>query len=223
MARVLVVEDDPTMADVVARALTADGHSPVVCGNGIDALIAASTQEMAAAVLDVMLPEMSGFELCRRLREQDATVPILMITARDAVDDRVRGLDSGADDYLTKPFALPEFSARIRALLRRRDSAPRTRLSFGDIEIDLTSSRVEAAGRPLTLTSRELGLLRALVSESPTAVDRPTLLDEVWGTQHIDPSIVDQYVRYVRRKLEAAGSTTAIATVRGVGYRMEQS
>lgn len=223
MARVLVVEDDAIMADVLARTLRDDGHDPVVLGTGIDALIAAAADELDAAVIDVMLPEMTGFELCRRLRDQGLTLPILMVTARDAVDDRVRGLDSGADDYLTKPFALPEFSARMRALLRRLAAQPKTRLELGNLTVDLPTNRVDVDGEVLTLTIREQALLRALLGRSPEVLSRPELLDEVWGTQHIDANIVDQYVRYVRRKLEGAGSTAVIATVRGQGYRMVEA
>lgn len=220
MARVLVVEDDPTMAQVVARALADDGHEAVVCGDGIQALIAVGKGEFDAAAIDVMLPGASGFEVCRQLRARGPMFPILMLTARDAIDDRVKGLDSGADDYLTKPFALPEFSARIRALLRRQAAQGRIRLALGDVVLDLAVGRLEVGGHPVTLTTREHGLLRVLLSRSPAVVSRPEMLDEVWGTRHIDPNIVDQYVRYVRRKLESAGATAAIETVRGHGYRI---
>ncbi|MGN6324541.1 response regulator transcription factor [Pseudolysinimonas sp.] len=223
MARVLVVEDDPTMAQVVARALRDDGHEPVVCEDGIRALIAVGETEFDAAAVDVMLPGASGFEVCRQIRARELTFPILMLTARDAIDDRVKGLDSGADDYLTKPFALPEFSARIRALLRRHGSRPRTRLELGDVALDLASGRLEVAGHPVLLTIRENGLLRVLLTRAPEVVTRPEILDEVWGTRHIDANIVDQYVRYVRRKLEAAHATAAIETVRGQGYRIVES
>ncbi|TPW74198.1 response regulator transcription factor [Schumannella soli] len=220
MARILVVEDDPAMAAVVSRSLADDGHEATVCGDGIQALIAASSTEFDAAAIDVMLPQMTGFELCRQLRARELAFPILMLTARDAVDDRVRGLDSGADDYLTKPFALPEFSARIRALLRRQASQAKTRLELGNLAIDLVANRIQVGDAPVTLTIREQGLLRALLTRSPQVASRSDLLGEVWGTAHIDPSIVDQYVRYVRKKLDAAGSTAAIETVRGQGYRL---
>ena len=220
MARVLVVEDDPTMAKVVSRALVDDGHEPVVCEDGIRALIAVSESGFEAAAIDVMLPGASGFEVCRQIRARELTFPILMLTARDAIDDRVKGLDSGADDYLTKPFALPEFSARIRALLRRHGAQTRTRLALGNVVLDLTAGRLEIAGVPVLLTIRENGLLRVLLSRAPEVVSRSEMLDEVWGTHHIDQNIVDQYVRYVRRKLEAADATAVIETVRGQGYRI---
>ena len=215
-----MVEDDPTMAEVIARAIADDGHESVVCGDGIRALIAATTSDFDAAAIDVMLPEMSGFELCRQLRIRDAMLPILMLTARDTVDDRVRGLDSGADDYLTKPFALAELSARLRALLRRSAAQPRTRLALGNLVVDLTTNRVEVEGSVVVLTLREQGLLRTLLAQTPEVLTRSQLLDEVWGTVHIDQNIVDQYVRYVRRKLTSARSTAVIETVRGQGYRM---
>jgi DNA-binding response OmpR family regulator len=220
MARVLVVEDDPTMAQVVARALRDDGHVAVVYGDGIRALIAVGETEFDAAAIDVMLPGASGFEVCRQIRARRLTFPILMLTARDAIDDRVKGLDSGADDYLTKPFALPEFSARIRALLRRHDTRVRTRLALGNVVLDLETGRLEVAGAPVSVTIRENGLLRVLLARAPEIVTRPEMLDEVWGTRHIDPNIVDQYVRYVRRKLEASEATAVIETVRRQGYRI---
>jgi DNA-binding response OmpR family regulator len=223
VTRILVVEDDPTMAQVVARALGDDGYDAVVCEDGIRALIAVGESEFDAAAIDVMLPGASGFEVCRQIRARELTFPILMLTARDAVDDRVKGLDSGADDYLTKPFALPEFSARIRALLRRHGGQARTRLTLGNVVLDLTAGRLEVAGTPVLLTIRENGLLRVLLSRTPEVVGRAEMLDEVWGTRHIAPEIVDQYVRYVRRKLEAAGATAVIETVRGQGYRIVSS
>ncbi|GAA2077091.1 response regulator transcription factor [Pseudolysinimonas kribbensis] len=223
MARVLVVEDDPTMAQVVSRALVDDGHEPLVCEDGIRALIAVGESTFDAAAIDVMLPGASGFEVCRQIRARDLTFPILMLTARDAVDDRVKGLDSGADDYLTKPFALAEFSARIRALLRRHGTQPRTRLALGNVVLDLAAGRLEVGDALVLLTIRENGLLRVLLTRTPEVVTRPEMLDEVWGTRHIDQNVVDQYVRYVRRKLESAGATAVIETVRGRGYRIVEA
>lgn len=223
MSRILVVEDDPAMAQVVERSLADDGHEAFVCGDGIRALIEVGEQQFDAAAIDVMLPGASGFEVCRQLRSRGFEFPILMLTARDAVDDRVRGLDSGADDYLTKPFALPEFSARIRALLRRHAGAQKLRPALGNLTMDLASGRTEIGGTEVLFTIRELGLLRHLLSRSPEVVTRAELLEEVWGTTHIDAGIVDQYVRYVRRKLEAARSTAVIVTVRGHGYRLVEA
>ena len=210
MARILVVEDDPTMAEVVSANLRDDGHDPVVFANGMDALIAATTLPFDAAAIDVMLPGMTGFELCRQLRDRDLRLPILMLTARDSVDDRVRGLDAGADDYLIKPFALPEFSARIRALLRREPGSAATGVAVGNVAIDFTRSRVTVSDEPMSLTGRELALLRDLMLRSPGVATRAELLEEIWGTVHIDANIVDQYVRYLRRKLDAAEATIVI-------------
>lgn len=219
MPRILVVEDDEAMADVVRVALTDDGYETMVVGTGVDALMAARSTPFDAAAVDVMLPGMTGFELCRQLRAFGQEFPILLLTARDAVNDRVHGLDSGGDDYLVKPFALAELSARMRALLRRSAAQPRTRLALGNLTMDLTSGRVDAGGTQIMLTGRESALLRALVGRAPEVLGRRHLLDDVWGTVHIDAGIVDQYVRYLRKKLTSADSTAVIETVRGQGYR----
>lgn len=220
MTRLLLVEDDAAIADAVARAVRDDGYDVQIAGNGIDALIVAATAPFDVAAIDVMLPEMDGFEVCRRLRERGERLPILMLTARDAVEDRVRGLDAGADDYLTKPFAFPELSARLRALVRRHQTLGRTDLRAGDITLHLDSDRAEIAGAAVSLTGREFQLLRLLVASADDVVTREGALDDVWGTRHVDPAVVDQYVGYLRRKLAGAGSTARIETVRGRGYAL---
>ena len=174
------------------------------------------------AVIDVMLPGMSGFELCRRVKETSPTTAVILLTARDAVDDRVRGLDSGADDYMTKPFAFAELAARIRAV-RRRDalSAP-MRLIVGDLEVDVARHRVHVGETDVRLSRTEFDLVRLLASRAGEVVTRAEILDDVWESgAHIDPNVVDQYVSYLRRKLHSSGAKVRITTARGVGFSLE--
>lgn len=221
MAKILVVEDDVTMGELVRHGLEEGGYDVTLVTNGVDALIAIARQDFAAAAIDVMLPEMSGFEICRHLRAQGNTLPVLLLTARDAIEDRVRGLDSGADDYLTKPFSFAEFGARIRALVRRDSSISKSTMKIGTIILDAATVRASSAGTPLPLSSKEFALLWMLGARAGDALGRQEILQEVWGTtQYIDATIVDQYVSYVRRKLEPVASGVSIATVRGVGYRL---
>jgi len=223
MTRILVVEDDPAMGTQIERGLIEEGYEVTRVADGVSALIAVATGDFAAATIDVMLPEMSGFEICRQLRRQGNTLPVLLLTARDSVEDRVRGLDDGADDYLTKPFAWVEFSARIRALVRRDATAPKLTLRIGAVELDTATIRATVDGAPLALSAKEFSLLRFLVAHAGEAVTREAILQEVWGTvKHIDPTIVDQYVRYLRRKLEPTGSGIVIETARGIGYRLRE-
>jgi two-component system OmpR family response regulator len=222
VSRILVVEDDPAMSRLLERGLTEEGYEVEAVADGVAALVAMAAGEYAAAAIDVMLPEMSGFEVCRRIREQGIAVPILLLTARDAVEDRVKGLDAGADDYLIKPFAFAELSARLRAMIRREAAAPRAVLELGRIALDTSTLRVTVEGRPLSLSGKEFGLLRFFLDNPEVAVERTRILDEVWGTsKHIDPNVVDQYVGYLRRKLEPFDSGVRIKTLRGVGYQME--
>ena len=209
------------MGRLVADGLRSDGYEVTVVGNGVDALIAVANESFAAAAIDVMLPEMTGFEICRHLRRQGSTLPVLLLTARDAVEDRVLGLDSGADDYLTKPFAFAEFSARIRALVRRDTATPRPLLRVGNLELDAPAVRASVDGRVVPLSTKEFALLWLLSSRQGETVTRPEILTEVWGTtQHIDPTIVDQYVRYLRKKLDGVDSRVTVRTVRGSGYQL---
>ena len=209
------------MGALIERGLTGEGYHITLVTNGMDALIAAANTDYAAAAIDVMMPEMTGFEICRHLRQHGSTLPVLLITARDAIEDRVFGLDSGADDYLTKPFAFAEFSARIRALVRREASTPKPVLRLGMLALDTASVRASVQDTPLPLSTKEFSLLRYLVSRSGEIVSRSDILQEVWGTtRHIDPTIVDQYVRYLRRKLDPENTGVRIVTVRGTGYSL---
>lgn len=218
--RVLVVEDEPEMAALLARGLRTEGYAVDLAENGISALTRGTDQDYDLAVLDVMLPGMSGFELCRRLREKASGMGILLLTARDAVEDRVKGLDMGADDYLTKPFAFAELSARLRAL-RRRDAIGASRLDIGGLQIDMTRHQIVAGDRELRLSRTEFDLLRLLAENIERVLPRAEILDAIWGAAaYVDTNIVDQYISYVRKKLEAVGSPARITTVRAVGFQL---
>lgn len=220
--RILIVEDDPAMGRLIERGLRAEGYDTVAVDNGVDALIAVAQEEFALAAIDVMLPRMSGFEVCRRIRESGSTMPVLLLTARDAVEDRVFGLDSGADDYLTKPFAFVELTARIRALLRREASGDKLIVPVGRIVLDSATLRVTIGKRQLSMSPKEFALLRFLAARIGTTVSRVDILEEVWGSaENIDHNIVEQYVSYLRRKLDPVETGVRIATVRGAGYLME--
>ena len=218
--RILVVEDEPEMAALLARGLRGEGYAVDLADNGIDGITLAGEDPYDIAVLDVMLPGMSGFELCRRLREQTNGMAILLLTARDAVDDRVRGLDAGADDYLTKPFEFAELAARLRAL-RRRDSIGASKLDVGGLQIDMTRHEITAGGRELRLSRTEFDLLRLLAENATRVMPRAEIIDSIWGSvSYIDPNIVDQYVSYVRKKLDTVQSPVSIVTARGVGFQL---
>lgn len=217
----LLVEDDQRLSDLVARLLVTERHVVEQTGNGSDALELAEAPGIEAIVLDVGLPDMSGFEVARRLRARGSRVPILMLTARDAVSDRVAGLDAGADDYLVKPFAVEELAARIRALGRRgraRDDG--AQMTSGPIVLDEANRSVLADGRFVDLSPREFALLECLLRHKGQALSRDQLLDHAWPyNSEVVPAIVDTYVYFLRRKLGPVAGLR-IETVRGVGYRM---
>jgi two-component system OmpR family response regulator len=224
MVKILVVEDDKTMAALLEKGLTDEGYDVVRVENGMDALIAVANHSFSAAAIDVMLPEMSGYEICRHLRNQGNLLPVLLLTARDSIDDRVHGLDSGADDYLTKPFAFAELSARIRALVRRDAAVPKPVVMAGRLQLDIQAVRATLDGRIIPFSAKEFSLLRMLATRDGVLATRPEILQEVWGTvRHIDPTIVDQYVRYLRKKLQPIDSGVEVETVRGAGYRLRVS
>lgn len=219
--RMLVVDDEPEMADLLARGLRAEGHDVVAVHDGIAAMGELARREIELAVVDVMLPGMSGFELCRRIKERDPLIAVVLLTARDAIDDRVRGLDSGADDYLTKPFAFAELAARVRAVRRRDALTTPKQLEVGSVSMDLPRHRVQVAGRELKLSRTEFDVLRILALGEGGTVTRQQLMAEVWDTSaHLDPNVIDQYVSYLRRKLAAAGADVRILTRRGVGFAL---
>lgn len=221
----LVIEDDERLGRVLKRLLEEDRHVVDVATDGESGLDLAEADGFDVVILDVGLPDISGIEVARRLRESRREVAILMLTARDTVRDRVTGLDAGADDYLVKPFAFEELSARLRALGRRAEPGPRrpeTRLKVGPIVLNETQRSVTVSGSPVDLSPREFALLECFLRHPGQALTRDQLLDQAWPySVAVTPNAVDAYVHYLRTKLGAAGSR--IETVRGVGYRMSDA
>jgi two-component system, OmpR family, response regulator MprA len=218
--RILVVDDDAAVAGTIARVLRAEGHDVDVDGDGHAALRLARAATYDLVVLDVLLPGIDGIGVCRRLREESG-VPILMLTALGATDERVRGLDSGADDYLVKPFAYQELLARVRALSRRRPPAA-DRLRFAGVTMEPASHQAWRDGRPLELTRTEFALLQHFLRHPRLVLTRDQLLDAVWNDEPEGDNVVAVYVSYLRQKLEAGGATRLIHTVRGVGYSLRE-
>lgn len=219
--RVLVVEDDTELGPLLARGLGVEGYDARWIEDGLTALISAQETDYGVAIIDVMLPGMSGFELCRRLREASPALIILMLTARDDVSDRVRGLDSGADDYLTKPFAFNELAARLRALRRRESLALSPRIEVGELIIDGHNHLVRAGGKMVPLSPKEFALLRFLAQHVDETVSRERILSEIWGKlQRADSNIVDQYISYLRRKLDPLPTGVSLRTERGIGFQL---
>jgi two-component system, OmpR family, response regulator MprA len=219
-ARVLVVEDDPDIGDVVRRSLRREGYDVRLAADGSEALDEAAVFEPDAVVLDLGLPKVDGIEVSRRLRA-DGDVPILMLTARDSVDSRVEGLDSGADDYLVKPFDLQELLARLRALLRRRPPRGSASLIVGDLKLNPATHEATRGDRMLELTAREFELLEFMMRNERLVVSRDKLLEEVWGyAPFSETNTVDVFVSNLRRKLESEGEPRVLHTVRGAGYVM---
>jgi len=220
--RLLLVEDDPKLAAAVARGLRVEGYAVDLVGDGDAALRQAAVYDYDAVVLDVMLPSRDGFEVCRALRERGSPVPVLMLTARGQVADRVQGLDAGADDYLAKPFDLREMLARVRALVRRGPARRAPRLRVGDLVVDTATHDVHRAGAAVALTAREFALLEYLARHAGEVVTRAELIDHVWDANFEgSTNIVDVYVGYLRRKLEQPFQRALIRTVRGVGFKLE--
>jgi two-component system OmpR family response regulator len=220
--RLLLVEDDAKLARAVGRGLRHEGYAVDVVGDGDGALTQAAVWDYDGIVLDVMLPNRDGFEVCRVLRERDCWAPILMLTARGQLDDRIRGLDVGADDYLIKPFDFGELLARLRALVRRAPAQRPVRLEVGDLVVDPATHEVARAGVPVALTAREFAVLEYLARHAGEAVTRASLLDHVWDENFEgSTNIVDVYVGYLRRKLEQPFDRPLIRTIRGIGYALE--
>jgi len=220
--RILIVEDDAPLAEVLRRGLTEDGYATDIVAKLIDARHAVTVNDYDLIVLDRGLPDGDGRLLCAELRAADDFTPVLMLTARDGLGDKVEGLDAGADDYLTKPFDYPELTARIRALLRRPADAQTPVLRFADLEMDPASRRVSRASITIPLTAREFALLEVLL-RTPTAHKRTDLLERVWDANYDGLSnVVDVHIANLRRKLDLRGMVDPIETVRGVGYRLTQ-
>jgi len=226
MPRILVVDDDPALRDAVARAMRFDSYDVDVAVDGQDALDRQALNPADLVILDVAMPRMDGLEASRRLRAAGDRTPVLMLTARDAIGDRVEGLDAGADDYLVKPFALEELRARVRALLRRVDNGDAaSQLTFGDLTMDLATREVTRGERTLDrLTRTEFNLLELFMRNPRIVIERDVIFDRVWGYAiDTNSNSLEVYVAYLRRKTEAGGEDRVIHTVRGVGYVLRDS
>ncbi|WP_109509769.1 response regulator transcription factor [Nocardioides speluncae] len=219
--RVLLVEDEAKLAALVARGLSEHGDVVDVVGTGAEALASASGGEYDVVLLDVRLPDLDGFRVCRQLRAAFVWTPVLMLTARTAVADRITGLDSGADDYLAKPFAFQELLARMRALARRGPVPRPTDLAVGDLRFDLAGRRVWRGETEISLSAKELALLEAFMRRPGQVLTRELLLELAWGDAHeVASNVVDVYVGYLRAKLDRPFGVTSLQTVRGAGYRI---
>jgi two-component system, OmpR family, copper resistance phosphate regulon response regulator CusR len=225
-ARVLVVEDDAKVAQALEHGLTAEQYQVIVSSRGEDAFFQASATPFDLVILDVMLPARDGFEVLRALRHRGVHTPVLMLTARDAIEDRVRGLDFGADDYLVKPFAFPELLARMRVLLRRGWSPDQARLAFADLQMDLVARTVTRSGRSLDLTAREFDVLAYLVRHAGQLVSREMLARDVWKeTARATPldNVIAVHMMRIRKKVDGDLPTKLIQTIRGVGFIVREA
>jgi two-component system, OmpR family, response regulator len=221
--RVLVVEDHREMAELIAQRLREEAFSVDIAGTGEDGAFLAAEYEFDAIVLDVLLPGVDGFEVCRRIRASGRWTPILMLTARDAVDDRVRGLDVGADDYLTKPFSFAELLARLRALMRRGTSERPPTLELADLTLDPATHHVRRGQVEIDLTAKEFALLEYFMRHPGEALTRSRLLEHVWDFAYDgDSNVIDVFVRQLRDKVDRPFGASSIETIRGVGYRLRK-
>ena len=219
--RILVVEDEQRLAAAVQHGLEAEGFSVDAVHDGLDGLWRAREGRYEAMVLDILLPGMNGYEVCRTLRSEDNWVPILMLTAKEGEYDEADAFDLGADDYLRKPFSLVVLVARLRTLMRRGQAQPSLALEVGDLRLDPRTRRCSRGDTDIELTPRELAVLHALMSRSPEVVPKQELLHAVWGFDFDgDPNIVEVYIGYLRRKIDRPFGTDSIRTVRGVGYQV---
>jgi two-component system response regulator MprA len=221
--RILVVDDDPAVSGALQRALRLDGYEVTLAADGPQALEELAIRPPDAMILDIGLPTIDGLDVCRRMRAAADDTPVLMLTARDAVQDRVEGLDAGADDYLVKPFALAELLARLRALLRRRPEDPGELLTFGDLSLDPVTRDARRGDRTFSLTRIEFDLLELLLRHPRQVLTRELILDRVWGyTFDSGTNSLAVYVGYLRRKTEEGGESRLIHTARGVGYVLRE-
>src|SRR5437870_9722258 len=222
--RVLIVEDELKMASLLRRGLVEEGHAADVAGTGEDAVWMAQAHPYEAIVLDVILPGLTGFETCRQLRNAGIWAPVLMLTARDGVDDRVAGLDVGADDYLTKPFSFAELLARLRALVRRGSVKRPTELAVGELRLDPASRQVWRGRAEIHLSPKEFALLETFMRRPGEVLSRLQLIEHAWDFAYENRSnVVDVYVRYLREKVDRPFGRSSIETVRGAGYRLNQA
>ena len=222
--RILIVEDEAGVAGFVEQGLTEAGYAVDVARDGSEGLEYALGFEYDVMVLDIMLPKMNGLDLLHEIRDKRVKAPVLLLTARDGVDDRVKGLDVGADDYLIKPFAFPELLARIRALLRRPPLQSGNLLSMNDLEMDVTRREVRRAGKKIELSPREFSLLELLLRHPNQVLTRTQIVEHVWNFDFYgDTNVVDVYIGYLRRKIDSGFVPPLIQTVRGVGYRLSDA
>lgn len=221
--RILVVEDDPRLGPSLKKGLEKHHYAVDVVTDGEDAVLMGSTTPYDLIVLDVFLPHLNGFEVCRKLRMNKRVMPILLLTALGEIDHRVTGLDTGADDYLTKPFAFRELEARVRALLRRESATRTTELHFVDITLDTGTHEVHRGERVMTLNSKEYALLEYLMRNPHQVLSRSMIAEHVWDcdTEHLS-NVIDVYIRYLRRKLCEGGEPDVIHTIRGFGYQLKE-
>jgi two-component system OmpR family response regulator len=219
--RLLVVEDDVKLSRALARGLEQEGYDVDIAATGDDALRHTEVHDYSAVLLDLMLPGMDGFTVCKALRRTDRWVPVLMLTARVEVNDRIRGLDAGADDYLTKPFDFGELLARLRALIRRGPVERPAVLAVGDLVVDPVTRVVTRSGREVELSPTEFALLEYLARHAGEPVARSQLLEHVWNEHGVSPNVVDVYVGYLRKKIDRRSGPTLIHTVRGVGFLLD--
>jgi two-component system, OmpR family, response regulator MprA len=222
--KILVVDDERAVRDSLRRALELEGYDVELAADGEEALERLSSNgEPDAVILDILMPKMDGLEVCRRLRREGHRLPVLMLTARDEVENRVSGLDAGADDYVTKPFALEELLARMRALLRRTSSGSGEVLRFADLELDPGTREVRRDGEPVELTRTEFSLLELFLLNPRQVLTRSVIFERVWGYDFgFSSNSLDVYIGYLRRKTEAGGRPRLIQTVRGVGYALRE-
>jgi len=224
--RILVVDDDAAVRESLGRALRLEGYDVELASDGLEALerLQGNGDDPDLVVLDVLMPNIDGLEVCRRLRRMGSRLPVLMLTARDEVTDRVAGLDAGADDYVVKPFALAELLARVRALLRRSADEAVDVLRFGDLELDPATREVRRDGDPIELTRTEFALLELFMLNPRQVLTRSIIFERVWGYDFgFGSNSLDVYIGYLRRKTEAGGKTRLIHTIRGVGYALRES
>jgi two-component system response regulator MprA len=222
--KILVVDDERAVRESLRRALELEGYEIELAEDGLAALAALEGDEPDAMILDVLMPGLDGLEVARRVRREGSRLPILMLTARVEVDDRVAGLDAGADDYVTKPFALDELLARVRALLRRTHEDGTGKLAFGDLELDPGTREVRRGGEPIELTRTEFSLLELFMRNPRQVLTRSVIFERVWGYDFgFGSNSLDVYIGYLRRKTESGGKPRLIQTVRGVGYALRES
>ncbi len=221
--RILIAEDEPKVAEQMAQGLKSEGYSVDVANDGDEAQWLAETNPYDIMVFDVMMPGKDGFTVVRHLRKKNLVTPVIFVSARGEIEDRVRGLDAGADDYLTKPFSLTELLARVRAVLRRQRPSPVNVLRVGDLELDLLSRKARRTNEEIELTNREYALLEFLMVSSPKAVSKTAIVEHVWD-QHFDSqtNVVNVYVNYLRKKIDRPGLRPLLHTVRGVGFALRE-